>query len=76
MIAAGLGQSYMVSMLLAAGADVLALDPRMGASALHKAAQSGNADVIGFLSGLELETKEVTFRYEWTPTMQSWPTWL
>ncbi|WP_137173231.1 ankyrin repeat domain-containing protein [Massilia sp. HP4] len=49
MIAAGLGQSYMVSTLLAAGADVLALDPRMGASALHKAAQSGNADVIGFL---------------------------
>lgn len=48
-IAAGLGQSYMVSILLAAGADVLALDPRMGASALHKAAQSGNADVIGFL---------------------------
>lgn len=31
------------------------------------------ADVIGFLSGLELEKKEVTFRYEWTPTMQSWP---
>lgn len=49
MIAAGRGQSYMVSLLLAAGADVLALDPRMGATALHKAAQSGNADVIGFL---------------------------
>ncbi|WP_314435413.1 ankyrin repeat domain-containing protein [Massilia timonae] len=49
MIASGLGQPYMVSMLLDAGADVLALDPRMGATALHKAAQSGNADVIGFL---------------------------
>lgn len=49
MIASGLGQSYMVSMLLDAGADALALDPRMGATALHKAAQSGNADVIGFL---------------------------
>ena len=49
MIAAGLGQSYTVSLLLAAGADARALDPRMGATALHKAAQSGNADVIGFL---------------------------
>lgn len=49
MIAAGLGQPYMVSMLLAAGADVLAIDPRMGTTALHKAAQGGNPDVIGFL---------------------------
>lgn len=49
MIAAGLGQPYAVSLLLAAGADVLSLDPRMGATALHKAAQSGNTDVIGFL---------------------------
>lgn len=49
MIAAGHGQPYMVSLLLVAGADVLALDPRMGATALHKAAQSGNPDVIGFL---------------------------
>lgn len=49
MIASGLGQSQMVDILLVAGADVLAIEPRMGASALHKAAQSGNADVIGLL---------------------------
>lgn len=49
MVAAGHGQSQMVELLLVAGADVLALEPRMGASALHKAAQSGNPDVIGLL---------------------------
>lgn len=49
MIASGLGQAQMVDLLLTAGADVLALEPRMGATALHKAAQSGNADVIGLL---------------------------
>ena len=49
MIAAGLGQAQMVERLLTAGADVLAIEPRMGATALHKAAQSGNADVIGLL---------------------------
>lgn len=46
MIAAGLGQPQMVELLLAAGADPLLLEPRMGAAALHKAAQSGNATVI------------------------------
>ncbi len=45
MIAAGAGRPHMVDLLLTAGADVLAIDPRMGASALHKAAQSGNVDV-------------------------------
>lgn len=49
MIAAGLGQSQIVELLLTAGADVHTLDPRMGATALHKAAQSGNADVAALL---------------------------
>ncbi|CAA9306286.1 MAG: Ankyrin [uncultured Cytophagales bacterium] len=49
MIASGLGQSQMVELLLTAGATVLAIEPRMGATALHKAAQSGNADVVGLL---------------------------
>ncbi len=49
MVASGLGQSQMVGLLLTAGAEVLAIEPRMGATALHKAAQSGNADVIGLL---------------------------
>lgn len=49
MIASGLGQSPMVELLLTAGADVLAVEPRMGATALHKAALSGNIDIIGLL---------------------------
>ncbi|MBA1273963.1 MULTISPECIES: ankyrin repeat domain-containing protein [Stutzerimonas] len=49
MIASALGQSQMVELLLTAGANVLAIEPRMGATALHKAAQSGNADVIELL---------------------------
>ncbi|MBC7924004.1 MAG: ankyrin repeat domain-containing protein, partial [Ferruginibacter sp.] len=49
MIAAGLGQPQMVELLLTAGAQVLAVEPRLGATALHKAAQSGNADVIRLL---------------------------
>lgn len=49
MIAAGLGQPQLVELLLTAGAQVLAVEPRMGATAMHKAAQSGNADVIGLL---------------------------
>jgi uncharacterized protein len=49
MIAAGLGQSQQVNLLLTAGADVHAIEPRMGATALHKAAQSGNADVLAVL---------------------------
>lgn len=47
MLAAGLGQPQLAELLLTAGAQVLAVEPRMGATALHKAAQSGNADVIG-----------------------------
>lgn len=49
MIACGLGQPQMVELLLTAGADVLAVEPRMGATAIHKAAQSGKAEIIGLL---------------------------
>lgn len=49
MIASGFGQPQTVEILLRAGANVLSLEPRMGATALHKAAQSGNADVIALL---------------------------
>ena len=44
MIASGVGQSQMVALLLTAGAEVRAVEPRMGVTALHKAAQSGNAE--------------------------------
>ncbi|NKN01626.1 ankyrin repeat domain-containing protein [Rhizobium leguminosarum] len=43
MIVAGSGQPQMAELLLNAGADVLILEPRMGATALHKAAQSGQS---------------------------------
>ena len=49
MIAAGLGQVQMVELLLAADADPNLLDTRMGASALHKAAQGGVPEVAGLL---------------------------
>ncbi|TGN55950.1 hypothetical protein E4L95_14545 [Paracoccus liaowanqingii] len=49
MIASARGQSQMVDLLLTAGADVLAVEPRMGASALHKSAHSGNGDVVTLL---------------------------
>lgn len=49
MVASGLGQSQMVVLLLTAGADPLAIEPRMGAAALHKAALSGNSDVAARL---------------------------
>ncbi|WP_420558396.1 ankyrin repeat domain-containing protein [Roseovarius sp.] len=49
MVAAGLGQPNMVEILLTAGSNVLAIEPRMGASALHKAALSGNCDVAELL---------------------------
>ena len=41
MIAAGRGYVQMTDLLLSAGADVYALDSTLGASSLHKAAQSG-----------------------------------
>lgn len=49
MVAAGFGKAQIVALLLDAGADVLMLEPKMGASALHKAAQGGNCDVIMLL---------------------------
>ncbi|MFS0774045.1 ankyrin repeat domain-containing protein [Sphingomonas sp. 1P08PE] len=49
MIVSALGRAQAVALLLTAGADVLAVEPRMGATALHKAAQSGSADVLGLL---------------------------
>jgi uncharacterized protein len=49
MVAAGRGSVQMVDMLLAAGADVHAVDSSLGASALHKAAQSGVVDVARLL---------------------------
>jgi ankyrin repeat protein/pimeloyl-ACP methyl ester carboxylesterase len=49
MIAAGLGEFHLTQLLLTAGADVYAIEPRMGATALHKAVQSGNPDVVALL---------------------------
>ena len=45
------------------------------ADALERFAASTDLadDVVGLLGGLELAKKEVTFRYEWTPTMAPWP---
>ncbi|HYN67036.1 MAG TPA: hypothetical protein VES93_09120, partial [Ornithinibacter sp.] len=45
------------------------------AEALDRFAASTDlvGDIVGLLQGLELAKKEVTFRYEWTPTMRSWP---
>ncbi len=49
MVASGLGQSQAVEILLRAGANVHAVEPRMGSTALHKAAQSGDASTITLL---------------------------
>lgn len=49
MVASGYGEPQIVELLLDAGADVLAVEPRMGATALHKAAQSGDAAAIALL---------------------------
>lgn len=49
MIASGLGNYQMTELLLTAGADVHILDTRMGASALHKAAQGGVVPVAELL---------------------------
>ena len=48
-IAAGRGYVQMVDKLIAAGADVNALDSSMGAAPLHFAAQSGVTDVAALL---------------------------
>ena len=31
------------------------------------------ADLLGFLNGARLDRKEISFRYEWRPKIQSWP---
>ena len=49
MIAAGLGNYQMCELLLSAGSDIHILDNRMGASALHKAAQGGVVPVAELL---------------------------
>jgi ankyrin repeat protein len=49
MIASGLGQPEMVDLLLRAGAQVLAIEPRAGATALHKAALSGAPIIVDLL---------------------------
>ena len=49
MLAAGRGSTQMVGKLLAAGADVHAVDSTMGASALHFAAQGGVIDIAQLL---------------------------
>ncbi len=49
MVAAGRGYVQIVDLLLAAGADVHALDSSLGASPLHKAAQGGVPDVARLL---------------------------
>ncbi|MBO3272324.1 ankyrin repeat domain-containing protein [Hymenobacter defluvii] len=49
MLAAGLGEFHLTQLLLTAGANVHAVEPRMGATALHKAVQAGNPDVVALL---------------------------
>jgi ankyrin repeat protein len=49
MLAAGRGSTQMVGKLLAAGADVHAVDSTMGASPLHFAAQGGVIDIAQLL---------------------------
>ena len=59
MIAASRGNVQMVDMLLAAGADVHAVDSSLGASALHKAAQSG---VVAFKTDVSVVLTAMTAR--------------
>ncbi|WP_210405039.1 ankyrin repeat domain-containing protein [Pedobacter sp. G11] len=49
MVSSGLGEFHLTQLLLTAGANVHAIEPRMGAAALHKAVQSGNSDLTGLL---------------------------
>ncbi|MGO4837346.1 ankyrin repeat domain-containing protein, partial [Rhizobiaceae sp. 2RAB30] len=48
-LAAARGDVERVAALLMSGDDPLRLDPLMGASALHLAAQGGNAEVVSSL---------------------------
>jgi uncharacterized protein len=49
MLAAGRGQLPIVQTLLDYGADLFAVEPRAGASVLHKACQGGNVEVVQLL---------------------------
>ncbi|MPR35312.1 ankyrin repeat domain-containing protein [Salmonirosea aquatica] len=49
MVSAGLGLVQMTEKLLEAGADIFAVDSSLGASVLHKAAQSGVVEVARIL---------------------------
>ncbi len=49
MIASGLGHLEIVKLLTAHGVNILAVDPDMGSTALHKAAQSGHPKIIQWL---------------------------
>ncbi|PRX99028.1 ankyrin repeat domain-containing protein [Allonocardiopsis opalescens] len=50
-LASALGRPQLVELLLTSGADPLLLDTRTGASALHRAAQSGVVDTARLLLG-------------------------
>jgi len=71
MVAAGLGHREMVSILLAAGADVLTMEPRMGTGVLHKAAQSGNADLVELLLDQGAIVDQQSARLGNTPLMDA-----
>ena len=71
MIAAGLGRPQTVELLLAAGADVLTAEPLMGATALHKAAQSGDVEVIGRLLDQGALVDQQSARLGHTPLMDA-----
>ncbi len=72
-IASGLGRPRIVELLLRAGADVHTAEPRMGATALHKAAQSGAGDVIALLLDHGAFVDQQSPRLGHTPLMDAVP---
>ncbi|MFK4246027.1 alpha/beta fold hydrolase [Micromonospora chokoriensis] len=71
MVASGLGRQRLVELLLEAGADVLMVEPRMGATALHKAAQAGADGVIGLLLDHGAFVDQQSARLGHTPLMDA-----
>ena len=66
LVAARDGHTEMVSLLLAAGADVNSTEPTFGASPLHKAVYNGHADITGILvrvPGVDLDYQGITNGY-------------
>jgi ankyrin repeat protein len=66
LVAARDGHTEMVSMLLAAGANVNSTEPTFGATALHKAVYNGHADITGILvrvPGVDLDYQGITNGY-------------